>query len=241
MKDLIKIGLIDDEPLALDRLKAHISGIPGYSVAFAETNPEKGLLLATQELCEILITDIQMGSLNGLLICEKMEEIGIPVMICTAYEEYALPSISVSVSAYLIKPIDFMELKRALSKISQKLDQHNQLRKEMQKEYMLVIDYASFGAIKVFFKDLLFIEQEDNYSYFQTDTDKYKQRSSLSAVEKSIKNPNLIRIHRSYIVNMEKVKKIYPQEVILEDGRSLPLGRKYKSDLFDTYNLQSIP
>ena len=78
MKNQIKLGLIDDESLALDRLSYFISGIPGYHVEFAETNPLDGLRFASQKICDILITDVQMEKLNGLLISEQMEELGVP-------------------------------------------------------------------------------------------------------------------------------------------------------------------
>lgn len=241
MQEFIKIGLIDDEALAIKRLQNCIDGIPGYQVVFAETNPLIGLRLATQRVCDILITDIQMGKLNGLLICEQMEEIGLPVIICSAFQEYALPSISVSVSGYLLKPVELLALKRTLEKVTQKMDSYNRMKKNYPMDYLFVEDYASFGVVKIRFQDLMYIEQKGNYSFFQSTTKEYKQRSTLQSIEKNLQHPNLVRIHKSFLVNIEKVTKIFPNEVELENGKSLPLGRTYEDNLNSVYRLVTCP
>lgn len=141
MENIIKLGLIDDERLALDRLSYFISGNPGFKVQFAEINPNEGLRLASQHQCDILITDIQMQNLNGLLISEQMEELGIPVIICSAHEEFALPSINVSVAGYLLKPVNALDIKKLLEKIAKKLNLLKDSTQEKSKDYFLVEDH----------------------------------------------------------------------------------------------------
>ncbi|HSF55911.1 MAG TPA: response regulator, partial [Algoriphagus sp.] len=178
MQDQIKLGLIDDEPLALDRLRYFISGIPGYEVEFAVTNPIEGLRLASLKVCDILITDVQMEKLNGLLISEQMEELGVPVIICSAHQEFALPSINVSVAAYLLKPVNALDLKKVLEKVSRKMNIGKLAAFEIQRDYLLVEDYASFGYTKVPFQSIYYVEQAQNYSYFHAPPHVYKQRST---------------------------------------------------------------
>ncbi|MFL0681986.1 MAG: LytR/AlgR family response regulator transcription factor [Algoriphagus aquaeductus] len=238
MERRIRIGLIDDEPLALTRLEGFIDGIPGYEVVFMETDPVAGLHKALREMCDVLITDIQMGQINGLLICEQMEEIGMPVIICSAHEEYALQSIEVSVSGYLVKPVKILTLKQTLEKVTKKMDGYLQRKKEAQKHFLLVEDPDRFGLTRVLFSDIHYIEQRDNYSHFITSKGEIIQRSTLTFVESSINYPNLIRIHRSYIVNVELVEKILAKEVILENGVTLSLGPNYKDRLLNTFMIR---
>lgn len=241
MKDIIKLGLIDDEALALERLKYFISGIPGYVVEFAETNPLEGLRLASHKACDILLTDVQMENLNGLLISEQMEELGVPVIICSAYEEFALPSINLSVAGYLVKPVNAWYLKKVLEKVSKKLNILKESGKEAPKDYFLVEDYSSFGYTKVQYQNLYFVKQDQNYSHFHAPPNIYKQRSTLESVEKLLPGSTFIRIHKSYLINISKLNKILPREVILDNGTELPIGSTYLDNLLNVYTLVSRP
>ncbi|RIW12175.1 DNA-binding response regulator [Algoriphagus lacus] len=241
MQNQIKLGLIDDEPFALDRLSYFISGIPGYEVVFASTNPMEGLRLASLKVCDILITDVQMEKLNGLLISEKMEELGLPVIICSAHQEFALPSINVSVAAYLLKPVNPLDLKKVLEKVSRKTNIGRQTASEPQRDYILVEDYASFGYTKVSFQSLYYVEQAQNYSYFHAPPHVYKQRSTIQSVEQLLPGSTFVRIHKSYIISISKLTKILPKEVFLENGIALPLGNAYKDSLLNVYKLVSRP
>ncbi|MBN7813095.1 response regulator transcription factor [Algoriphagus sp. H41] len=237
MRHPIKLGLIDDEVLALERLSYFISGIPGYKVEFAVTDPHEGLRLATEKTCDILITDVQMQALNGLLISERMEELGIPVIICSAYKKFALPSIDISVAAYILKPVvDVLSLKRKLEKVARKITSEAVLP-EPVRDYFLVEDYVTFGFTKVAFGKLLYVEQIQNYTYFHAPPQVYKQRSTIQSVEKVLPNSMFARIHKSFIVNLDKVVKILPNEVILENGKSLVLTRTFRDALLNTYKV----
>ncbi|MFC5623287.1 LytR/AlgR family response regulator transcription factor [Algoriphagus winogradskyi] len=241
MKNPNKLGLIDDETLALDRLKYFISGIPGYQVEFAETNPMDGLRLASQKICDILITDIQMENLNGLLISEQMEELGVPVIICSAHEEFALPSINLSVAGYLIKPVNAWGLNKLLEKVSKKLNIQKEATLEKSKDYFLVEDYASFGYTKVAFSSLYHVEQKQNYSLFHAPPHIYKQRSTLQSVEIMLPEWTFVRVQKSFLINITKLQKIFHKEIILDNGMIVPLGDSYKDQLLNTYKLYNRP
>ena len=241
MKDQIKLGLIDDEPLALDRLSYFISGIPGYEVTFAVTNPVEGLRLATMRTCDILITDVQMEKLNGLLISEQMEELGVPVIICSAHQEFALPSINLSVAAYLVKPVNAWNLKKTLEKVSKRMLLSKQTAQESPKDYFLVEDYATFGYTKVSYQSLYYVQQAQNYSLFHAPPQIYKQRSTIQSVELVLPSSSFVRIHKSFIISIAKLSKILPKEVILDNGIALRLGDAYREKLLDAYKLVNRP
>ena len=241
MKNQIKLGLIDDESLALDRLNYFISGIPGYHVEFAETNPLDGLRLASQKICDILITDVQMEKLNGLLISEQMEELGVPVILCTAHEEFAIPGIDLSVAGYLVKPVNFLKLKKLLEKVSRKQNLLKETPHEKSKDYFLVEDYASFGYTKVAFSSLYYVEQKQNYSLFHAPPNIYKQRSTLQSVEIMLPELTFVRVQKSFLVNITKLEKILHKEIILNNGIDIPLGDSYKDQLLNAYKLFNRP
>lgn len=241
MKIITRLGLIDDEPLALVRLQSLISSIPGYEVSFSEVNPEEGMRLAVKSACDILITDMQMENLHGLLILEQMEQLGIPVIVCSGHSEFGVGSLNLSAVGYLIKPVDILVLKNVLEKAKEKMEFLSRKANKTEKDYFLVEDYGSFGYIKVYFQDLFYLSQEQNYTLFHVGSQVYKQRSTLHAVELGLSKNHFKRIHKSYIINLAKLERILPKEVILEDGIHLPLGKTFRDELIQVFKIFSHP
>lgn len=231
MLPLIKIGLIDDEPLALDLLNQVMKGIPGYQVVFSETDPCEGLKLARQKACEVLITDIQMEKLNGLIISEEMEMLDLPVIICSAYKEYAIPGINISVSGYLLKPVEVLDLKRALTKASKKLTVLRQRTTEEKCDSILLNEEGHFGLTKVPFDSIVYLEQIRNYTYFHVPPKVYKERTAINDWVNKLP-PNLfIQIHKSYIISFSKLDKVLSKEVVLTNGKSISIGLTFRDEL----------
>lgn len=237
MKTEIKLGLIDDEPLALDNLKGLINGIPGYEIAFAVTDPTEGVKLARNKYCDILMTDIEMDRLNGLIISEEMEDLGTPVIICSAYEAYAIPSINISVSGYLLKPVQILDLKHILSKVSQKIQPKNQVTKEKELDFIMIKEPDSFSYLKVELTQILFIEQNKNYSFIHTDKQLFKERSTIESWAQKLPSRQFLRIHQSYIVNFSKVKRIHGKDVELSNGIKLTVSNSYREKLIKSCRL----
>src|SRR5690606_11305211 len=118
MENPIKLGLIDDEQYALDQLEKKIRSIPGFNIAFAVTDPLLGYARVIKGDCDVLITDIEMETFNGILISKELEALNIPVIICSAYKEFTLEGIKASVLDYILKPASSLELLSALRKAS---------------------------------------------------------------------------------------------------------------------------
>ncbi|MDP3442606.1 MAG: LytTR family DNA-binding domain-containing protein [Ignavibacteria bacterium] len=231
MQPPIKIGLIDDEQLSLDLLNKVMKGIPGYQVVFSESDPLEGLKLARQKTCEVLITDIQMEKLNGLIISEEMEILDLPVIIYTAYKDYAISGINTSVSGYLLKPVEVLDLKRALTKASKKLPLYRQRLIEEKSNFVLLHENGFFGLSKVTYDSIFYLEQVRNYTYFHSLPKVYKERSTINEWVNKLP-PNLfIQIHKSFILNLSKLDKVLNKEVILIDGKTIPIGNTFRDEL----------
>lgn len=230
---LIKLGLIDDESLALDYLNQIIKGIPGYQISFSVTDPIEGFRLAKQKACDILITDIEMEQLNGLIISEEMETLEMPVIIYSAHKDYAIPGINISVSGYLLKPVPVLDLRRALLKASKKMFARRQRLVEESWDFVLLGEEGHFGHAKVSFDSIYYLEQIRNYTYFQAPPKVYKERSSISDWVNKLPTNTFIQVHKSFVVNFSRVERILGNEVILTNGKSVPVGRSFREDLFE--------
>lgn len=233
MIPLIKLGLIDDEQLQLDYLNQIIKGIPGFQISFSVTDPIEGFRLAKQKACDILITDIEMERLNGLIISEEMETLEMPVIICSAFKDYAIPGINLSVSGYLLKPVQILDLNRALLRASKKLMARKQRIVEESWDFVLLNEEGHFGYTKVSFDSIFCLEQIRNYTYFQAPPKVFKERSTISDWLNKLPPNMFIQIHKSFVVNFGKVDRILGNEVVLTNGKSIPVGRSFREDLFE--------
>ncbi|WP_026969647.1 LytR/AlgR family response regulator transcription factor [Algoriphagus terrigena] len=237
MLQIIKIGLIDDEPLQLDYLNGILNGIPGYQVVFSEVDPFIGLKLARQKVCEVLITDIQMEKLNGLIISEEMEELEMPVIVCTAYKEYAIESINVSVLGYLVKPPEVLDLKKLLGKARKKISDWRERAAVENRDFIFLNEDGHFGMTKVAIDSIFHLEQMANYTYFHVPPKVYKERSAIMDWIAKLPSNKFIQIHKSFVINLSKLERVMSREVILQNGKKVTIGAAFKDNLMKALGL----
>lgn len=237
MKSLVKLGLIDDEFFELENLKGLLKGIPGYKVSFAVTDPKEGIKLARNFECDILMTDIEMDKLNGLIISEEMEKIGIPVIVCSAYEKYALDSINLSVAGYLVKPVKTLPLKDLLNKVKSKFIEPRKTSPSHSLNFVMLRTPDSFGSFKIYWIDIYYIEQIKNYTYLYSENQTFRERSTLEDWASKAPEELFIRVHNAIIVNFSYVTRIVGNNVELSNGKNLPLSYRYRKALKEACNL----
>ncbi|WP_192349413.1 LytTR family DNA-binding domain-containing protein [Algoriphagus sp. Y33] len=227
MEQPIKIGLIDDEEMALEYLRKMIRAIPGFEVAFAETDPFKAFHFTEEGKCDLLITDIEMESYHGMLLSKDLELLDIPVIICSAYKEYALEAYGASVLDYLIKPVSHLELRRSLRKATKRFANTRLPEVKIVRNFVLLKEDGSATFNKVFFDDILYLEQLKNYTQYVTASAKYKERGTMAYALSKLPNNQFIRVHQSFVANINKIVKVFPQDIQLVNGHYIAKGKTY--------------
>lgn len=223
--DKIKCVIVDDEPLPIELLSDYIHKTPGLELICALRNPVELLHLTERHQIHILFLDIQMPQLTGLQLARLVQG-RCEFVITSAYPQYALDGYEYDVVDYLLKPFSF---DRFLSAI-------NKCKKRLSKIYTGdSIDPSHFFVKtgnrlrKIYHSEVLYLEAMRDYIAIHMSLEKVMTLQSLSSFEEQLP-VGYVRIHRSYIINMDKITYIENGAVVIQDVR-LPIGDKYQDRL----------
>jgi two-component system LytT family response regulator len=213
---VIKAIAIDDEPLALRVIEAHAKKMENLQLVKTTTNIGEGLLEAQSGNIELVFLDIQMPALNGIQFMQILKG-KCKVILTTAYPQYALESYEHDVIDYLLKPISFERFQKAVSKAH-------------SSRPGCIFIKSAYKMLKIDHSDILYIEGGKDYVTVFTNTKKVLSLSSLRKIQEGLPYPQFIRIHRSYIISLDKIDSIERQRVFI--GKMvIPIGDTYKDEL----------
>jgi two-component system, LytTR family, response regulator len=229
--------VVDDEELARAVLREMLKQHPEIEVLGECANGFEAVKMVTERKPDLLFLDIQMPKLDGF---EVLELIGsdIAVIFATAYDQHALRAFEVHAVDYLLKPVAPQRFEAALERVKQRIGQPvsppaAQLASAMREpgqfaERIVVKDGARVHIIPV--AKLDYVEAQDDYVALASQGKKYLKQQTISSIESLLDPKNFLRIHRSSIVNLERVAKVEPYGkdshiAILSDGSRLPVSR----------------
>ena len=218
----LRAYLVDDEPLALDRLRRLLERTGRVEVTGSTTEPEKAVAALTADPPDVCFLDIQMPRLNGFEVLALLPIQPIVVFI-TAYDQYALQAFGVNSVDYLLKPVEPESLDRALKKVERLrssgqlaqpdlralLNQLTDSLRETKPEYLERI--ASRLGDRLWFLDLARITHfyaEDKLTYAVSDGKAYCVDYAITELEKKLDPKKFLRIHRSTVVNVDWIKEV---------------------------------
>ncbi len=245
MKDAktIRALVVDDEPLAREIIREMIRRDSEISVVGECGNGLDAVTMIETERPDMVFLDIQMPEMDGFAVIEAVGAQAMPVVIfVTAYDQYAVNAFKVHALDYILKPFDWERFADALlraksqirreSDLSDKLDA---LLRQMRKKHDFVERLIIKTNGRVIFlrtEEIDWIEAEGNYVRLHVGKDSYLQRDTIGGMEAKLDPTQFPRIHRSAIVNIDRVQELRPWFqgdycVILRNGKELPLSRNY--------------
>ncbi len=245
----IRTLIVDDEPLALERLGTLLREDPEIEIVGECTNGLEALSAIKAEAPDLIFLDVQMPELDGFGVVAALSNAKMPTIIfVTAYDKFALRAFEVHALDYLLKPFDrerFQKsLRRAIDQIKRnESDELSQRLSSLIAELKPEAKPLDRLAVKVDGRVLLvrleeidWIEAADNYVSLHVGNESHLHRETMSALEAKLAPSQFIRISRSIIVNVEKIKELQPMfhgdyVVILSNGTRLNLSRNYRENL----------
>jgi DNA-binding LytR/AlgR family response regulator len=216
--------IIEDEPLAVNVLREYIEAVPELSLkAVCQDAINASDILRNQKI-DLLFLDIHLPKINGLEFLKSLNT-GYHVILTTAYHEYALEGFNLNVVDYLLKPIEFSRFLQAINKVFSLYPLDTQSGAKERAYKIFNVDKKKY---KVFLDDIDYIESMKDYIKIHTSTQEIITKYQISVIE-SVLDPTMFkRIHKSYIVNLNKITA--SSGAVVEIGKiSIPVGRKFKS------------
>jgi len=239
--DNLRLALIDDEPDALIALQKHIVRAQCYDLTISTTDPEEGLKRLENGEADVLITDILMDKIDGILLASLVEKLNIPVILCSVDTGFGYEGYKVNAVHYLRKPVEYPDFLIAMSKIPGRTHISNPTPQNNPLEGMLsIFEHSTSSWTMVCISDILYIKQDKNYAEIFTHGNKYLVLTSLKALLDRLPQNQFLQIFRSILVNIQMIKSVKSDLVILKSGEKLTLGRVYENKLQEMFKKVSL-
>jgi two-component system LytT family response regulator len=242
----LNIVIIDDEEDSISLLRIQLKKHCGQIGSIYSFNSPIIALREIENLSpDLVFLDIEMPELNGFQLLEKLMPITFKVVFTTAYNEFAIKAFRFSALDYLVKPIDVNDLIEAVNKAAVKLnpsdEQLNHFQRQMNLERVNKIAVSSLsGVVFINLDNILYIEASSNYSILVLlDGEKVIVSKTLKDVQEILEDRNFFRIHRQYIINLNKVKYFNKNDCLLtlENNKQLQVARIQRDRLIDKFGL----
>jgi two-component system LytT family response regulator len=244
---MLRSIIVDDEPKSVKNLKILAERfVKNISVVATCKNVTEGLAAIEDHKPDIVFLDIQMQNETGFDLLSKIEHVTFEVIFVTAYSDYAIKAIKFSAIDYLLKPIDVEELRTAVKKVEEKRTGnvssrlrvlHDNLRG--QKNGHKIALPATDGLVFIAVNQILYCEASSNYTVFHTmDSKQYVVCKTLKEYEDLLSTHDFFRIHHSYLVNLNEIKKYVRGEggyVILNNNASLDVSKRKKANFLNRF------
>ncbi|MFN8309632.1 MAG: LytTR family DNA-binding domain-containing protein [Chitinophagales bacterium] len=221
---MIKCVAIDDEPLALELMREHISSKPSIELIATFNNPIEGRDFLRDHKVDLLFLDIQMPGMTGI---ELLKSINAPeaVIFTTAYPQYAVTGYELNALDFLLKPIEPERFEKAVTKALQYFQYTRQLS---GREFIFV--KSEYQLMKIDVGDIRYIEGLDDYVKIYVQGPRpILSHITMKALHEKLPKENFIRVHRSFIVPLSKIESVRNKKIRIGE-KEIPLGESYQEE-----------
>jgi DNA-binding LytR/AlgR family response regulator len=224
---------VDDEPMARDVVRRYIQKIPTLKLMSEFGNAIDATIFLQEQPVDMIFLDIKMPQLNGTEFVRSLRNVP-KIIFTTAHKEYAFEGFELDVVDYLLKPIRFDRFLKAVNKAfpqkQQEIEMHGFVTNEETKTATSFIYLrVDRKMIKVLLADIQYIESDKDYVKVFTEKGFIITRQTIASVEAMLSESQFIRIHRSYIVSLNKLKS-FTAETVEIGTKELPIGKLYRNN-----------
>jgi two-component system LytT family response regulator len=228
---MLNIVAIDDEPLALRVLVAHTKRIPFLNLVATFTNPVEGLLRVQQGGIDLVLLDVQMATMTGIQFLQILQG-QCPVILTTAYDQYALEGYDYAIADYLLKPVPFERFLKAVQRVYDARVVGPPISPKAPEPVESVSSFfvkTDSRLVQVNFADIRYIEGGREYATLVLTATKLLTLTSLHKLLESLPPSQFIRVHKSYIVALNQIKFVERQRIHLANV-VIPVGGAYRDN-----------
>jgi len=227
---VINCIIIEDEPLAMEKLAGFIEQVPFLKLLQQLDNGIDALGYIKTNPVDLVFLDIQMPKFNGIQFLETLTDKP-QVVIVSAYDQYALKGYEFSITDYLLKPYSFNRFVQAIDKVMEKHKLRTQTPPHVHNDIIFV--KTEYRIEKINVDDILYIQGMKDYQMIVTNDEKIMTLQSFREIENALPTPAFIRIHKSYVIALDKIESIERNRIKIAD-QLLPISDTYKDVFYDT-------
>ncbi len=221
--------IVDDEAMAIEIIETHLSKIPTIKTINSCNNAIEAFNFLINNSVDLVFLDINMPEISGISFAKSIHK-DIKIIFTTAYRDYAVEGFELQAVDYLLKPISFERLLKAVNTYFEVYNNSNKtsLKEEAVSEFMFV--RADRRMIKIDFDAIIYVESYSDYIKIHLTDETITTRETISAIEVKLPNNNFMRIHRSFIISLAHITSFTNEEITI-NKKSFPISRSYKKEV----------
>jgi len=226
---MIRCIAIDDEPLALRQIAGYIKKTSFLELAGLCESALQAIEVLQSTPVDLMFVDINMPDLSGMDFVKTLENPPLVIFV-TAYSEYALEGFRVDAIDYLLKPISYVDFLKSANKVKSWVDTHRQKEAEVKSNKEFLFIKSEYKILRINFDDIKYIEGMSEYiKIYLINSKPVMTLLSIKSIEEQLPSDRFMRVHRSYIVNLEKISVIERSRIIFDGNVYIPVSDQYKS------------
>lgn len=222
--------VVDDDPIFRQYVAKQIKETNGLKLVTEAESAIDAIELLEEHEIDIIFLDVQMPQMTGLELVQRLNN-GFEVILITANDNYAVDAFEQKVTDYLVKPFEYDRFVQAINKAQKNIEAFR--KKKNIIEHIFIKSDGKIIHLRL--QDILFVEALADYVVINTEGKKYIVHHTMKGVEKKLPIHRFVRVHRSFIVNLEKIDHIEDLTVHIK-VKSIPIGASYKEGLYKTMN-----
>ena len=227
----LKCIAIDDEPLALEKIRSFVEKLPRLTLEATFRNAADALAYLKNHEVQLLFLDIQMDKMTGIEMLEQMNRRP-QVILTTAYSEYALRGFELSVTDYLLKPYTFERFAQAINKAAEFTEWQKLSQAPSTGNAGYIFVKSGYRLVKIMQDEILYIEGMRDFQCIMCKTEKILASHSMHDLGNML-GEGFVRCHKSYIVSVSKINSIERERIFI-GNKSIPIGEMYRENFYNT-------
>jgi DNA-binding LytR/AlgR family response regulator len=228
---VINCIIVEDEPLALKRTKEYVSQVSYLKLIASLTNAFDAIGFLKENIIDLIFLDIEMDGFNGIEFIESLSS-NPQIIITTAYDKYALKGFELNVTDYLLKPFRFDRFLAAVDRV------YDILSKDKKEDRNFIFVKTEYRLERIALSDIYFIEGMGDYRNVRTGLKKILTLKTFSDFETELPMNNFCRVHKSYIVSLDKIISIEHNRIKIKDSL-IPVSDSYKERFYNLIGIKT--
>lgn len=224
---MIKCIAIDDEPHALRQLAEYIEAVPYLSLEGIFESAFDACNFLYNNAIDLIFVDINMPDINGIDFVKSLSK-NVKIVFITAHSEFAYEGFQLDAADYLLKPISFTDFLKSANKVNERYFQQNSSLPEIHQNRDYLFIKSEYRVIRINFKDIKYIESKREYvKIFLEGSEPITTLMSIKKLEETLPDNMFMRVHRSFIVNLDKITVVERNRIVFDNKVYIPISENY--------------
>lgn len=224
---MIRCIAIDDEPHALRQLSEYIEAVPYLSLEGAFESALDACSFLQHNAIDLIYVDINMPDINGIDFVKSLSQ-KMKIVFITAHSEFAYEGFQLDAADYLLKPISFTDFLKSANKVNDRYFQQNSSLPEIHQNRDYLFIKSEYRVVRINFKDIKYVESKREYvKIYLEGNEPITSLMSIKKLEEALPDHLFMRVHRSFIVNLEKITVVERNRIIFDNKVYIPISENY--------------